>query len=86
MTVCEQKSSKPTLFTDERKRPRKDIHEIRQPIGVGGAVKLPNIHNVTFIFQHRGLVVINVKVVRRRENSHNGGEARRFCLAIHAVS
>src|SRR5699024_397827 len=30
------------LFTDEREGPRKNVHEVRQPVGVGCAVELPD--------------------------------------------
>jgi hypothetical protein len=50
------------------------------------AVELPDIHDVTFVFEHRRFVVVNIEVIWSREDSHDGREACRFGFAIHAIS
>lgn len=42
----------PTFLTHKWQGPGKHIHEIRKPIRMRGAVELPDIHNVVFVFQY----------------------------------
>ena len=51
-----------------------------------GAVELPDVHDITFVLEHRSFVVIHVKVVGGREDGHDRGEASRLCFAVHAIS
>ena len=51
-----------------------------------GAIELPDVHDVTLILQHRRLIVINVKVVRRGEDGHDGWETRRLRFPVHPVT
>jgi len=50
------------------------------------AVKLSDVHYIAFVFQHGCLIVVNVEVIRRREDRHDRREASGLSLAIHAVS
>ncbi len=50
------------------------------------AVELPDVHNIVFIFQYGRLVVINVEVVRRREDGHDTWEPSRPSLTVHPVA
>lgn len=42
-----------TFFPDKGQRPGEDVHKVGQPVGVGGAVKLPDVHHIVLVFQHR---------------------------------
>lgn len=42
---------KVTFLSHEGQRPGEDVHEVWQPVGVGGAVKLSNVHHVVLILQ-----------------------------------
>lgn len=42
-----------TFLSDEGQRPGEHVHEVGQPVGVRGAVKLPDVHHIILIFQHR---------------------------------
>lgn len=53
---------------------------------MGGAVELPDVHDIILIFQNSGLVVVNVEIIRSAENGHHTGKPGRPSLAIHAVS
>lgn len=74
-----------TLFPDERHTPGEHVHEIGKPVGMRAAIKLPNVHHVRFVLQHRGLVVIHVEIVGRAENCHHGGETGRLRFAVHSI-
>lgn len=41
-----------TLFPYKRQGPCEDIHEVWKPVGVRGAVELPDVHDVVFILQY----------------------------------
>jgi len=75
-----------TLFTNEWQTPGKHIHEVRQPVWMGCAIKLSNVHHIAFVFEDGGLVVVNVEIIWCRENGHDGGESSRLGLSIHAIS
>ena len=49
------------------------------------AVELTDVHNVAFVFQYGGFVVIDVQVIGRGEDRHDGWESVCFCLAIHTI-
>lgn len=74
-----------TLLSNERQTPRKDVHEVRQPVRVRGGVELSDVHDVGLVLEDGGLVLVNVEVVGSREERHDGREASRLCLAVHAV-
>ena len=44
-----------TLFPDERQTPREDVHEVWQPVGVGAAVELADVHHVVLVLQNGSL-------------------------------
>ena len=50
------------------------------------AVELSDVHDVVFILQHRGLVVVYVKVIGCAENGHDTGESRRPRFSVHAIT
>lgn len=50
------------------------------------AVKLPDVHDVAFVFEHRRFVVVNIEVVWSREDGHHGGETCGLRFPIHTVS
>lgn len=49
-------------------------------------IELSDIHDVAFIFEHGGLVVVNVEIIRGREDRHNRREASSLRFAIHAIT
>lgn len=51
-----------------------------------GAVELPNVHDVVFILQNGGFVVVYIQIVRSAENGHDTGKPCSASLAIHAVA
>jgi hypothetical protein len=62
------------------------IHEIREPVGMWCAVKLSDIHDIILVLQNCSFVVVDVQVIRSRENSHNSRKLRRSSLTIHAIT
>lgn len=57
-------SSTITFLANKRKRPCKDVHEVGQPVWVGGTVELSNVHHIVLILQHRRLgEQYNVQVI-----------------------
>ena len=57
-----------TFFSDEWKGPGEDVHEVGQPVGVGGAVELADVHDVVLVLEYGRLVVVHVQVVRGGED------------------
>lgn len=53
---------------------------------MGGAIELSDIHDVAFVLEHRGFVVVNVEVIRRREDGHHRWEPCRLCFTVHPVA
>lgn len=51
MTESQQRSL--TFLSNEWQRPGEHVHEVGQPVRVRGAVKLPDVHHIILIFQHR---------------------------------
>ena len=49
-------------------------------------VELSNVEDITFVFQDSRFVVVDIEVVRSREESHDRRETCRPCLSVHAVS
>ena len=49
-------------------------------------VELPNIHDIVFVLEDSGFVIVNVKVVWSGEDSHDAGEASCSSLAVHSIS
>ena len=41
-----------TFFSNKRKRPCEDVHEVGQPVWVGGTVELADVHHIVLILQH----------------------------------
>ena len=39
-----------TFLADERQGPGEDVHEVGEPVGVGAAVELPDVHHVVLVF------------------------------------
>lgn len=52
---------------------------------MGGTIKLSDIHDITFILEDGGLIVVDIKVIRCGKDGHHGRETSRFCLAVHAI-
>ena len=44
-----------TFLANKRKRPCEDVHEVGQPVWVGGTVELSDVHHIVLILQHRRL-------------------------------
>lgn len=59
------------LFAYERQRPRKDVHKVRQPVRMRAAVELTNVHDVVFVFEDSGLVVVHVEIVGSAKDGHD---------------
>lgn len=47
--------------------------------------KLPDIHDIILIFQNSRLVVVHIKVIGRRKDSHDARESSCLGLPIHPV-
>ena len=41
-----------TFLSNKRKRPCEYVHEVGQPIWMGGAVELSNVHHIVLVLQH----------------------------------
>lgn len=41
-----------TFLPDKGEGPGEDVHEVGQPVGVRGAVELPDVHHVVLILQY----------------------------------
>jgi hypothetical protein len=74
-----------TLLADERQTPTESVHKVGKPVGVWHVVELPDAEHVRLVFDHRRLVVINVQIIRRREECHHAREPCLAALAIHAI-
>ncbi len=75
-----------TLLSYERETPSKGVHEIGQPVWMGCRVELSDIKNVAFILEDSGLIIVDVKIIRGREERHDRGETSRPRLAIHTIT
>ena len=75
-----------SLFCYEGQTPGEDVHKVRQPIWVRGAVKLPDVHDIAFILKYSSFVVVNIEVVWGGEDSHDRRESSCLRFAIHAVA
>lgn len=75
-----------TLLSNKGQTPRKHVHEIRQPVRVRCAVELSNVHDIIFVFQHSGFVVVHIKVIGGGENSHHWRKRGCLALSIHTIS
>lgn len=53
---------------------------------MGSAVELSYVHDIVFILQNCCFVVINVKIIRCAEDSHNARETSRPRFAVHPVT
>lgn len=49
-------------------------------------VELSDIHDVVFVLEHGGLVVVDVEVVWCGEDGHDGRKSGRTRLAVHPVA
>lgn len=43
-----------TLLSDKGQTPGEAVHEVGQPVGMGSAVELANVHDVVLIFEDSG--------------------------------
>lgn len=50
------------------------------------AVELPNVHHIALVLEHRRFVVVDIEVVRCREDRHDGGKTGGLCLTIHPIA
>ena len=48
--------------------------------------ELTNVHDIVLVLQDSSLVVVNIKVVGRREDGHDRWESGRACLSVHSVT
>ena len=46
-----------TFFAYKWQTPRKNVHEVGQPIGMRTTVELSDVHNIVLVFKHSSLVV-----------------------------
>lgn len=51
-----------------------------------GAVELSDIHDVVLIFEHCCFIVVDIKIVWRREDGHDTWESSSTGFSIHSVS
>lgn len=52
---------------------------------MGSTIKLPDIHDITLIFEYGGFVIVDIEIVGRGKDGHHGRESGRFCLAVHPI-
>lgn len=50
------------------------------------AVELSDVHDIVFVFEYGGLVVVDIEVVRCAKYRHHAWEARRPGFTVHAIS
>ena len=50
------------------------------------AIELSNIHDIAFVFEHGCFVIVDIEIIRRRENSHNRREAGGLGFPVHPIS
>jgi len=50
------------------------------------AIKLPDVHDIIFVFQDSGLVVVDIKIIWSGKDGHHRWKLRCSCFAIHTVS
>lgn len=53
---------------------------------MGSAVELTDVHDVTFVLEHRSFVVVNVEVIRSREDGHHRRESCRLRFTVHPIT
>jgi hypothetical protein len=75
-----------TFLANERQTPCERIHEVRKPVWVGGTIELPDVKDIAFVLEDGSLVVVTVKVMRTREEGHNGWETCRPRLPVHPIA
>ena len=51
-----------TFFAYKWQTPRKNVHEVGQPIGMRTTVELSDVHNIVLVFKHSSLVVKKGKI------------------------
>lgn len=51
-----------------------------------GAVELSDVHDIVFVLENGGLVVVDIEVVGCREDGHDTGESSCSGLSIHSVT
>ena len=51
-----------TFFAYKWQTPRKNVHEVGQPIGMRTTVELSDVHNIVLVFKHSSLVVKKKKI------------------------
>jgi len=74
-----------TLLPNKWQTPRERIHEVGEPIWIGGVMKLSNVKDVILVLED-GRLVVMVKVVRAREEGHDGWEAFYPRLSVHPIT
>ena len=77
LNACSTLLLVPTFFTDKWKRPSEDIHEVGEPIGVRGAIELPDVHYVVFILQHSSWKEWGFKFQQNEANSARENNIKR---------
>jgi len=73
------------FLANKRKRPCEDVHEVGQPVWVGGTVELSDVHHIVLILQHCRLIVVHIKIVGGREDGDETWEASCLAFAVHPV-
>lgn len=50
------------------------------------AIELADVHDVVFVLQYSGFIVINIKVIGSTEDSHDARKPGGACLSVHSVA
>jgi len=79
-------SMKTLVISKMRNGKVQTIHEIGKPVGMWRAVKLSDIHDIILVLQNCGFVVVDVQIIRSRENSHDGRKLGSSSLTVHAIT
>jgi len=52
---------------------------------MGSTIKLSDVHDITFILEDSGLVIVYIEVIWRGKDGHHRRETGCFRLAVHAI-
>jgi len=75
-----------TFLADERQTPGKRVHEVREPVRMGGAIELPDVQDITLVLENSRFVVVTIEIVRAREESHDRWETCCPRLSVHPIA
>jgi hypothetical protein len=66
--------------------PTENVHEIGKDIRMASIVKLLDVQSIIFKLNNGTLIIVNIAIVRSRENSYNYREILRTVPSVHLVT